>query len=104
MPHKNAGAMKFEPISSLSYDKYLIEIKRRQSLSAKRTNQLVSKETKLKNIRRAQALSANKRKSLSMEKIEEAKNQLKFTNKKITIAAISKISKLHRNTVSKYLT
>ena len=39
----NEGVMGFPKISNLSYEEYLKEVKRRQSLSAQRTNQLVDK-------------------------------------------------------------
>jgi len=95
---ENVGAMGFKPIVAASGKAYSKEIKRRQSLSAKRTNQLDKTEAKQK---RASELRA----SIQAQNIQKVKNfiELHSDTAPHTIAKISCATDLHRHTVSKIL-
>ncbi len=95
---ENVGVMGFKPIVATSGKAYSKEIKRRQSLSAKRTNVLDKREVKQK---RASEL----RTSIQAQNIQKVKNfiELHSDTAPHTIAKISCATDLHRHTVSKIL-
>lgn len=81
------GVMKFEKMRNLTREEYEAETKRRQSLSADRTNQ----------IRR------EKNAEVILKKIQKALNTLISLEKQITILGIAKLTGLSRNTIKKYV-
>lgn len=98
----NEGAMEFPKMAGLSFEEYQAEVKRRQKLSAQRTNQIKDKEKALNSLAAARELSRQKRRDENEIKVLEAIEQLKNHGKKITVSAISKIAGIDRRTVKKY--
>lgn len=83
----NIGVMEFQKMKGLTLEEYEAETKRRQSLSAERTNQ----------IRR------QKNAEVILKKIQKALNTLISLEKQITILGIAKLTGLSRNTIKKYV-
>lgn len=100
----NEGVMEFPKIAGLSLEEYQAEVKRRQRLSAQRTNQIKDKEKALDSLAAARECSAQKRQDENEQKVLLAVEQLKDEGKKITVSAISRITGTDRRTVRKYLT
>lgn len=82
----NLGIMQFKKMRNLSREEYEAETKRRQSLSAERTNKIKRKK--------------NRKDILS--KIAKAIKTLILLNKDVTILGIAKLSGLSRNTIKSY--
>ena len=99
----NEGAMNFKKIKGLSEVEYLVEVKNRQSLAAKRTNELVDPEQKKENMREIQRKQSEHTKSVNQYKVNEAIEYLKKEGLKTTLSAVSRRSGLSRNTVRKYI-
>ena len=97
----NVGVMEFEKIKNLSYEDYLKETKRRQSLSAKRTNEIVKNRKEL--MLNAKQIYLQNQTEIILNKITETTFKLEEEGKKITVASISKLINLDRRTVKKYL-
>jgi len=97
----NVGVMEFEKIKNLSYEDYLKETKKRQSLSAKRTNEIVKNKKEL--MLNAKQIYLQNQIEINLNKIRKATFELEKMNKKITVASISKLIDLDRRTVKKYL-
>lgn len=97
----NVGVMEFEKMKNLSYEDYLKETKRRQSLSAKRTNEIVKNRKEL--MLNAKQIYLQNQTEINLNKIREAVFKLEEEGKKITIASVSKLLNLDRRTVKKYL-
>lgn len=98
----NQGVMEFEKMANLSFDEYQKETKRRQELSALRTNELKNKDNINGQLAQAREASSIKREAVAKRKIQET---IVFFNQegiKVTISAISKYTKLDRRTVKKY--
>jgi hypothetical protein len=99
----NNGAMEFEKIKRLNYNDYKNEVKRRQQLSAKRTNNIIDHKD---NIMTRQEAAANMRKVKSdkvIKKLENSLRLLSLSNEKLTISKIARTANITRNTVSKYI-
>ncbi len=99
----NEGIMEFPKMSGLSYEAYLQEVKNRQRLSAKRTNEIKDKEKAKRQLQQAREQSAQSRKAKNEEKIFQAITQLQREGLKVTVSAISKIARINRRTVAQYL-
>lgn len=97
----NVGIMEFQKMKNLSYEDYLKETKRRQSLSAKRTNEIVKNKKEL--MLNAKKVYLQNQQEINLSKIKKATFELEKMNKKITVASISKLIDLDRRTVKKYL-
>lgn len=82
----NIGVMEFEKMKGLTLEEYEAETKRRQSESAKRTNQLRAEKNMLNII----------------EKIKNAIDTLTNNQKKITLLGLTQATGLSRNTVKRY--
>ena len=99
----NNGAMNFTKISELSFAEYKMEVKKRQKLSAIRTNKLVSKEKKKELMLNAKEHYLKQLKNKIIAKIRQAQEELKDYNMKISISAIARMAELDRKTVRKYI-
>ena len=97
----NEGVMEFEKIKNLSYDDYKREVKRRQSLSAQRTNEILKNKTT--NLEKARKVYRQNTFALNIRKVREAERELLANDEKINISKIARITKLDRKTVKKYL-
>jgi len=97
----NVGVMEFEKMKNLSYEDYLKETKKRQSLSAKRTNEIVKNRKEL--MLNAKQIYLQNQSEINLNKIKEAVFKLEEEGKKITVASVSKVCGLDRRTVKKYL-
>jgi len=98
----NEGIMEFEKMANLSFDEYQKETKRRQRLSALRTNELKNKDNIDGQLAQAREASSIKREAAAKRKIQKAINFLNQESIKVTITSISKITELDRKTVKKY--
>lgn len=96
----NLGIMGFEKMKNLSYDAYIKETRRRQSLSAKRTNELIEDKRDL--MLNAKKLYIQSQNEINYNKVQNAILELQKENKKVTVASISKLCELDRRTVKKY--
>lgn len=97
----NVGIMEFEKMKNFSYEDYLKETKRRQSLSAQRTNEIVKNKKEL--MLNAKQIYLQNQTEINLNKIKEAVFKLEEEGKKITVASVSKVCGLDRRTVKKYL-
>ena len=97
----NEGAMEFEKMKNLSYDEYIIETRRRQSLSAHRTNQI--RKNKKENMENARKIGIKKNAMKNKNKVKKAIEDLKNENIKLTDSSIAKRCGLDRRTVKKYI-
>ncbi|MGE4418782.1 MAG: primase alpha helix C-terminal domain-containing protein [Sulfurimonas sp.] len=98
----NEGVMEFEKMANLSFDEYQAETKRRQKLSALRTNELKNKDNIDGQLAQAREASSIKREAAAKRKIQKAIDFLNQESIKVTITSISKITELDRRTVKKY--
>ncbi|HES60042.1 MAG: replication initiation protein [Campylobacterales bacterium] len=98
----NEGIMNFEKMGGLSKDEYKNEVKRRQMLSAQRTNEVVDIEQKKESMREVQKAYSQEQKNINQAKVNDAIETLRSEGKKITVSAISRLCGLSRNTVRKY--
>lgn len=80
------GIMQFEKMRNLTLEEYQAETKRRQSLSAARTNEI----------------KREKNKKEIVSKIQKAIKTLKAMDKNVTILGIAKLSGLSRNTIKSH--
>ncbi|MFA6741763.1 MAG: hypothetical protein WCR78_09790, partial [Arcobacteraceae bacterium] len=99
----NEGAMNFPKMKNLTKSEYDAETKSRQKISAYRTVCIRDKE---KN--KSQLLEAKQNYIIKLQEKKELEVQtaiieLQNLNEKITISAISKLKKIDRKTVRKYL-
>lgn len=101
-PIPNEGIMGFPKIAKLSLEEYEVEVKRRQRLSAQRTNSIKNKEKSLEQLAEARECLAQKRRDENEQKVLQAIVQLQDEGKKITASAISRIAEIDRRTVGKY--
>jgi hypothetical protein len=99
----NEGVMEFPKIAGLSFEEYQAEVKRRQRLSAQRTNQIKDKEKALDSLAAARELSRQKRREENEKKVLRAREQLEKEGEKITVSAISRIAGIDRRTASAYI-
>ncbi len=98
----NEGVMNFVKMRGLNYDEYLEETKKRQTLSALRTNQIRDEDKNKKQLLKAKRLHYIKTQERNIQKILEAVEIIKEENKKITFSHISRLTGLDRRTVKKY--
>lgn len=101
-PIPNEGIMEFQKMAGLTLTEYETEVKRRQRLSAQRTNRIKDKEKASKQLAAARECSAQKRRDENEKKVLQTIEQLREEGKKITTSAISKIAKIDRRTVKQY--
>ncbi|MDN5112698.1 replication initiation protein [Aliarcobacter butzleri] len=96
----NVGIMSFKTMKNLSYGDYIKETRRRQSLSAKRTNEIVENRRDL--MLNAKQLYIENQAQVNYNKVQNSILELEKENKKITVSSISKLCELDRRTVKKY--
>lgn len=96
------GAMEFPKIAGLSYDEYEIEVKRRQKLSAIRTNEIKNQEQAKNQLDEARVKSAHKRQEANQKKVFDAIAHLENQGLKVNISSIAKIAGVDRRTAKKY--
>lgn len=96
------GAMGFDKIRNLTFFEYQREVKRRQSLSAKRTNSIVNKSQKKELMLKAKNIHIENQKRLNLTKIKNAIEELTKLGLNVNNSSIAKISGLDRKTVRKY--
>jgi hypothetical protein len=101
-PIINEGIMKFEKMANLSFEKYEAETKRRQTLSAKRTNEIRDQEKASAQLTEARRNSALKRQIENQKKIREAVRFLEDNGIKVSVSSISQKAQINRRTVAKY--
>ena len=97
------GIMDFPKISNLSYEEYLQEVKRRQKLSAHRTNELLDKDKQKEQMLKAKEFYINMQRDKMVKKIKSAIEKLKSDDKKVTNTAIASVAGINRKTVGKYI-
>ena len=89
------GSMKFEKIRNLPYEKYLKEVRRRQSMAGKRTGNTIGKEVLIK---------ANKQKAeATKEKVYKAIQELKEKSEKVTVRKVKELAKISMASAQKYV-
>ena len=98
----NEGAMKFEKMKNLTRADYEKEVKKRQRLSAKRTNELQDKDKQKEQMLKAKNIHIGNVKRDNLSKVKSAINELTKLNQKLNNTSISKLAGLDRKTVSKY--
>ncbi len=101
-PIANEGIMEFEKMANLSFEEYEEETKRRQRLSAQRTNKIRDQDKAQAQLIEARRISALKRKIENQKKIREAIEFLEDNGIKVSISSISRKAKINMRTVSKY--
>jgi len=99
----NEGIMGFPKIKDLEHNDFLEEVKRRQILSASRTNSLIDKETKKELMLNAKKAFIERQKITNEIKIKKAIEELENLGKKVNNSAIARIAGLNRKTVGKYM-
>ena len=99
----NEGVMKFKKMKNLEHEDFIKELKKRQSLAAKRTNNIIGKDKKKEIMLKNKEIYISRIKEKNKLKIESAIKKLQKENKKITKSEIAKLANLNRKTVSKYL-
>lgn len=99
----NVGIMKFPKIAGLSFNEYEAEVKRRQKLSAQRTNEIKNQENAKIQLEEARVKSAQKRQSINQKKVLDAITYLENEGLKVNISSIAKVAGIDRRTVQKYL-
>ncbi len=101
-PIANEGIMEFEKMANLSFEEYEAETKRRQALSAKRTNEIRDQEKVSSQLIEARRILALKRQVENQKKICEAVIFLEENGIKINVSSISQKAQINRRTVVKY--
>lgn len=99
----NEGIMAFPKMAGLSFEEYQAEVKRRQRLSAQRTNQIKDQEKALDSLAAARELSRQKRRDENEIKVLEAVSYLEENGLKVNISSISRQAKINRKTTNKYI-
>lgn len=97
------GIMNFPKMEFLPYEEYLAETKRRQSLSAQRTNAMKNQTLASIQLNEARTKAIQTKQQKSQEKIADAVKQLEAKGEKITVSAVEKITRMSRETIKKYL-
>lgn len=99
----NEGVMNFPKMEFLPYEDYIAETRRRQSLSAQRTNALKNQTLASTQLNEARTKSIQTKQQKSQEKIADAVKILEEKGEKITVSAVEKITRMSRETIKKYL-
>jgi hypothetical protein len=99
----NEGIMNFPKMEFLPYEDYVAETKRRQSLSAQRTNAIKNERLASIQLQEAREKAIQSKQQKSQEKIADAVKKLEDTGEKITVSAVEKITRMSRETIKKYL-
>lgn len=94
--------MNFPKMKNLSKEDYDLETKSRQKLSAVRTVNIRDKEKNKKQLLEAKQIHIIKLQEKKQLKVQDAIIELQNQNKRITISAISKLTRIDRKTVRKY--
>ena len=94
--------MNFPKMKNLTKSEYDAETKSRQKISAYRTLCIRDKEKNKNQLLEAKQLQIIKLQEKKQLKVQDAIIELQNQNKKITISAISKLTRIDRKTVKKY--
>jgi len=97
------GIMNFPKMRNLPYKEYVSETKRRQSLAAQRTNALLSQKAKERAMQRAREVKVDLLHKNNLAVIKQAITTLKKQGQKLSYTSVSKLAKLDRRTVKKYM-
>jgi len=89
-------------MAGLLFEEYEAEVKRRQKLSAQRTNRIKNQEQAKNQLQTARECLAQKRQVENEQKVFQAIADLEKEGLKITISSISKKAGIDRKTVKKY--
>jgi len=100
----NEGAMNFPKMRNLTKSEYDAETKSRQKISAYRTVCIRDKEKNKNQLLEAKKIHIIKLQEKKELEVQNAIIELQNLNQKITILAISKLTKIDRKTVKKYYT
>jgi hypothetical protein len=98
----NEGVMKLEKMKGLTKQEYDNEVKKRQKLSAERTNSIVDKNHKKELMLKAKNIHIENQKKDNALKIKNAIEELKKLGLKINNSSIGKLAGIDRKTVRKY--
>lgn len=98
----NEGIMAFPTMSNLSFEDYEAETKRRQRLSAQRTNEIRDQEKAQAQLIEARRISVLKRQIENKKKIREAVEFLEDNGIKVSVSSISRKANINMRTVAKY--
>lgn len=96
----NEGVMGFEKMKNLSKEEYDNETKKRQSLSAKRTNEMIIDRTS--NLVKARKEHKKQIFITNLTKVRDAIKDLEKSGEKVNISKLVRITGLDRKTVKKY--
>lgn len=96
----NEGVMDFEKIHNLPNPEYKKEVKKRQSLSAERTNRILKDKTA--NIIKAREEYKKRIFLTNLKKVRSAISELEENSIKINNSKLSRITNLDRKTIKKY--
>ena len=96
--------MNFPKMRNLSREEYDLETQRRQKLSAIRTVNIRDKEKNKNQLLEAKQIHIIKLQEKKELEVQTAIIELQNLNVKITISAISKLTRIDRKTVKKYYT
>lgn len=99
----NEGIMNFPKMAYLPYEDYVAETKRRQSLSAQRTNAIKNQTLASIQLNEARTKSIQTKQQKSQQKVSDAVKMLEDKGDKITVSAVEKITRMSRETVKKYI-
>jgi hypothetical protein len=99
----NEGIMNFPKMEFLPYEDYVAETRRRQRLSAQRTNAMKNQTLASIQLNEARTKAIQTKQQKSQEKIADAVKKLEDTGEKITVSAVEKITRMSRETIKKYL-
>lgn len=98
----NVGAMNFPKMKNLSEEDFLIEMKRRRSLSAYRSLEIRDPKKNEVALSKANRKRISSLKQRNIVKIKEAIKTVELNQHKVNIVNVARVSKLTRKTVSKY--
>jgi len=98
----NEGIMEFPKMANLSFEEYEAETKRRQKLSAQRTNEMRDQEKASAQLSEARRISVLKRQADNQKKVREAVGFLEEQGMKVSISSISRKANINMRTVAKY--
>lgn len=101
-PNPNEGVMKFPKMAFLPLEVYEEEVKRRQQLSAQRTNEIKNQEQAKNQLEEARLKSAQKRQEANQKKVFDAIAHLENAGLKVNISSIAKVAGIDRRTAGKY--
>lgn len=101
-PNQNQGIMAFPKMAFLPFVEYETEVKRRQKLSAHRTNEIKNQEKAKNQLEEARVKSAQNRKENNQKKVLDAIACLENEGLNVNISSIAKVAGIDRRTAKKH--